>query len=562
MKQLVIFINILLGLIWWGCDSQPIPSPSNSSIGNIQTRGIITASSLPTGSKALFNASGGIALTNAVFSFDGTQWESSGEPLTLDSSKETSLTAIYPAKNDETTLITQNPYVENALEDVLIAQHTSTGQTNIELEFKHLFAMLTINVASSVNASLTEIAIEAPKVTSINGANGTFSTSGTHTTTLSRNNDGIYSFIVPPVNDCPLSIIFNSGEEQLSHTLTHNFESGYKYECNAVGTDTRPGIKTAEELIAFSKFINGDLPKEEWSRFGYIEGEDTIYSLLNDITMLDKDNALFSPIGNNFQHPFSAIFDGGNHKITGLNTSAFYGVAGLFGRITPTGIIKKLHLENSTASITNSTASGIGILAGICYGTIDNCSVTNCSININGTYPTGGLVGHLRAGGYIINSYAKNSNIKSTGYVGGLAGQTKDAHIINCYITSSSILNNGSTYSGGIAGYADKSNIINCYKYNIALNDSGERGQIIGYARNTTIDYIFYDKQSPGFIKDTDNTNTTGYYKRYDTSSFKTIVGELYVYSLLNQWINEQTTYPHTFNIWEESQTLPATFKQ
>ena len=562
MKRFSLFISILIGCIVWACDSQPIPSQVSNTIGNIQSRGIITSTSLPIGSEALFNASGGLSLANLIFTFNGTKWGNSEEELTFETGKETSITAIYPAKNDENTLITQSPYVENTLEDVLIAQHTFSEQTNIELEFKHLFAMLTIQVASSLNATLTEIAVETPKVSSINGINGTFKTSNenTHTTTLVNSASGVYSFIIPSIDDCPLRIIFNPGENEISHSLTHHFKSGYKYECNVVEADKRPGIRTADDLIDFSKFINGDLPKEEWSRFGYIEGTDTIYCLLNDIKFEDKQ---LIPIGNDFSKPFAAIFDGKGHTITELKLSQSNGVTGLFGRITPSGVIKNLHIDDiSSPTINESSSSGVGIIAGICYGSIDNCSVTNSNINISETYPTGGLVGDLRAGGYIINSYVQNSLIRSAGYVGGFVGQMKEAHIINSYITSSSVLINQDAYSGGIAGYADKSNIINCYKHNITLSTSGHRGQIIGYARNSTIDYIFYDEKSPGFINDTNDTNTTGYYKRYEIDNFIIANINTATYLVLDSWVKEQETYPHTFNSWKESKTLPAIFQQ
>ena len=568
MKQLVIFINILLGLIWWGCDSQPIPSPSNSSIGNIQTRGIITASSLPTGSKALFNASGGIALTNAVFSFDGTQWESSGEPLTLDSSKETSLTAIYPAKNDETTLITQNPYVENALEDVLIAQHTSTGQTNIELEFKHLFAMLTINVASSMNASLTEIAIEVPRVTSINGVNGTFSTSGTHTTTLSRNNDGIYSFIIPPLNDCPLSIIFNPGEGQLSHTLTHNFESGYKYECNVVGTDTRPGIKTAEELIAFSYLINGKEPPKDYQGysledFGETVNNRTVYRLLADIDMANAPTQLLLPIGLDENTAFKNIFDGEEHTIYNLiipdnsiNEYVDEDFSGLFGCLDKDGIVKNLDLHNAqTADTPNCTR--IGGIVSKNYGTIDNCSVEESTFKA--ISKTGGICGLLTTTGYIINSYSTNNTFYlKNGYIsGGIAGDA-NGRILNCYSYNNSFKNTVSgSYSGGIAGQSTSGRIYNCYLYQKSIPNYW--GALLGINSNTQILNFLFNKCS--YVTYSPKKTSLNYAQQFDTY-FK--VESTHISTLLNEWITTtgKAYYPDiTFNKWKAANDGSACFQ-
>lgn len=562
MKTFRIFILLLVGILLYSCDSQSIPSKLPGTMGDIRSRGIIKDSSLPIGSKALFNLSGDMTLINEIITFDGTSWGIDEELTISDHASKNLLTVLCPAYNDENNLITQNPYIENALEDVLIAQKTWSGQTNIELEFSHLFAMLTIHVETSLNASLTDIAVEAPKVTSIKGNNGSFETSDnqTHTTTLDKNTTGEYSFIIPSIDNCPLTLIFNFGEEQASHTLTHDFKSGFKYECNVIDEDTRPGIRTADDLINFCQLINGELPKAQWSRFGYIEGEDTVYCLLNDIKI--TENKEFLPIGYYYKQPFSAIFDGNNHCISGLNISAFYGVAGLFGIISPTGTIKNLHLNYCSSSIIKNASTGIGFIAGTNYGTINNCSVTNSNISISENSPTGGIAGHLRSGGYIINSYVQNTNIASAGYVGGIVGEMNQANIINCYVTSSSVLIKESAYSGGIAGYANNSNIINCYKHNITIDKSGNRGQIIGSAQNTTVDYIFYDQTSPQLIYNTDKTNSTPFYKRYNTESFKTIVGGMSVDSLLNSWISEQTSYSHTFNTWEASKERPAIFQQ
>ena len=560
MKRFSLFISILIGCIVWACDSQPIPSQVSNTIGNIQSRGIITSTSLPIGSEALFNASGGLSLANLIFTFNGTKWGNSEEELTFETGKETSITAIYPAKNDENTLITQSPYVENTLEDILIAQHTFSEQTNIELEFKHLFAMLTIQVASSVNATLTEIAVEAPKVSSINGINGTFKTSNenTHTTTLVNSASGVYSFIIPSIDDCPLRIIFNPGENEISHSLTHHFKSGFKYECNVVEADKRPGIRTADDLIDFSKFINGDLPKEEWSRFGYIEGTDTIYCLLNDIKFEDKQ---LIPIGNDFSKPFAAIFDGKGHTITELKLSPFNGVTGLFGRITPSGVIKNLHLDNiSSPTINESSSSGVGALSGVCYGTIDNCSITNSNLTVDQTYPTGGMVGYLHAKGYIINSFVQNIDITSNGYAGGIVGETA-GQILNCYAYNNAFKTKSSSLSGGIAGQSNNGQIHNCYIYQ--SKEPKYWGAVIGKNNYITLrnflyngsTYVVYDHAQP----------TSSNAQIYDTS-FQ--VNGTHISSILNDWVNQQNknsaVYPNmTFKTWTSiDNNSPAIFQQ
>ena len=348
MKQLHILISILIGIFICGCDSENMPSVPIGNIGNIHSRNMISQIVPGAESKALFNASGGLAFTNEVFVFTGSQWENTNVSLSPDNSKTTTLTALYPAYNNEpdnNTLIISNPYFYDTLIDVLIAKSTFTNETDINLEFKHLFAKLTIHVASSLESKINRIAVTAPKIISLNSMDGTYTTSTeiAHTTILDENGTEDYSFIIPAIDNCNLTITLNPGENEITHQFTHKFESGYKYECNVTDTDTRPGIRTAEDLILFGKYINGDIPKDNWSRFGYIEDNDTIYPLLNCITLTNEENNRLELIGDHQQTPFSGIFDGNNHTISNLKISASNGFAGLFGIITHTGLVKKLH---------------------------------------------------------------------------------------------------------------------------------------------------------------------------------------------------------------------------
>ena len=157
MKQLRILISILIGSFIYGCDSQIIPNFPIGNIGNIHSRNMPSQTVLEKGSRALFNASGGLAFANEIFVFTGSQWENRNVSLNPDNSITTTLTALYPAYNNEqdnNTLITSNPYINNALTDVLIAKNTFTNESEINLEFKHLFAKLTFHVASSLEENI------------------------------------------------------------------------------------------------------------------------------------------------------------------------------------------------------------------------------------------------------------------------------------------------------------------------------------------------------------------------------------------------------------------------
>ena len=89
-----------------------MPSVPIGNIGNIHSRNMISQIVPGAESKALFNASGGLAFTNEVFVFTGSQWENTNVSLSPDNSKTTTLPALYPAYNNEpdnNTLIISNP---------------------------------------------------------------------------------------------------------------------------------------------------------------------------------------------------------------------------------------------------------------------------------------------------------------------------------------------------------------------------------------------------------------------------------------------------------------------
>jgi hypothetical protein len=538
------------------CDAQPLPSSTPDLVEHIYSRGIIDGTSLPLNSQALFNTTGHTPINNEVFTFNGEVWENENISIPLGTQ---SLTALYPAYNGN-TFITINPYKESALEDVLISQNVITAQTNLNLEFKHLFAKLTIHVISAINETLTGVSVTVPKVSAINPIDGSLTFSGEHSTYLGYNSIGDYTFIIPSKENCPLKLTFSfENEDDIEKEITHTFVSGYQYECNVTDTDTRPGIKTVQDLIDFSLFINEESDDRPWSDFGYIEGEDTVYCLLNDLVMTGTEK--LKPIGNHTQVPFAAIFDGRGHTISGLKISASNSTAGLFGRITPKSIIKKLHLNQCTSpSISSSASSGVGLLIGSCYGTIINCSVTNSTVTTTESYPTGGLVGNLHKSGNIINSFVQNTKVTSTGFVGSIAGSMNEANITNCYAASNTIKTG--TYNGGIAGSAINSNITNCYIYKITHSNTTGRGQIIGEAQSSKIYRIFYDKTTITLIKnDINESNTISFNRGYNTENFKTNKENIKVFLLLNQWVEEQGDNS-IYTSWKGSTNLPAVFTE
>ena len=565
MKQFRLFFTFCISLLM-GCVSEPIVPDTTPIIGNISTRGnSYSENSLPVGSTALFNTSGDIIIQNQIFTFDGNYWKGEEDIPWTGTCTSTNLTALHPGKNGE-YLITEQPYVNNELIDVLIAQATITNESKIDLDFKHLFSMLTIHIQSPLKDAVTEISLTAPKVTKVN-ANGSLEISGTHTTTPTINTEGNYTFIIPYLEDCALTLTFtlNDQDTPISYPLTHTFLSGYKYECN-VTDKKKPGIYSAEDLIEFSRIYNqgGNL-----SKFGEKQdNEKMTFYLLTDIDFSDINSYDLLPIGNNTT--FTDIFDGQGHSIknliipdkkTNINVETEY--SGLFGFIGREGIVKNLNIINAS-TVNDQTCKRVGGIASKNEGIIQDCSVQNSILkSASGGY-VGGICAILVSGSYIINCKSINNTItaSSESQVGGIIGG-HCGKILNCYTYDNTLIVNSGSYTGGIVGSVSTTEtleIANCYVKNLRVNEN--QGAIIGTSQKKQFifDNVFYNGGNIIANKETTYENV----QKYQNFS----VDNKHISILLNEWIENtgKTKYQElTFKNWTISTEFtpnPAIFDE
>ena len=565
MKQFRLFFIFCISLLM-GCVSEPIVPDTTPIIGNISTRGnSYSENSLPVGSTALFNTSGDIIIQNQIFTFDGNYWKGKEDIPWTGTCTSTNLTALHPGKNGE-YLITEQPYVNNELIDVLIAQATITNESKIDLDFKHLFSMLTIHIQSPLKDAVTEISLTAPKVTKVN-ANGSLEISGTHTTTPTINTEGNYTFIIPYLEDCALTLTFtlNDQDTPISYPLTHTFLSGYKYECN-VTDKKKPGIYSAEDLIEFSRIYNqgGNL-----SKFGEKQdNEKMTFYLLTDIDFSDINSYDLLPIGNNTT--FTDIFDGQGHSIknliipdkkTNINVETEY--SGLFGFIGREGIVKNLNIINAS-TVNDQTCKRVGGIASRNEGIIQDCSVQNSILkSASGGY-VGGICAILASGSYIINCKSTNNILtaSSESQVGGIIGG-HCGKILNCYTYDNSLIVNSGSYTGGIVGSVSTTEtleIANCYVKNLRVNEN--QGAIIGTSQKKQFifDNVFYNGGNIIANKETTYENV----QKYQNFS----VDNKHISILLNEWIENtgKTKYQElTFKNWTISTEFtpnPAIFDE
>lgn len=574
MKRILLHIPILLLVLVSACHTEQVEfSHALSSTYPILSRGGTEEASLANGSQILLNASGGLSVENGIFTYNGSSWSNGQELHWTDESMETTITALYPTYTNN-RYTSENLYAKGMLEDILIAQETLQEKGEINLQFKHLFSSLTLFIEPTLDANIQELALSVPvQVEAVSASDGTFSlTDQTHTVVQSRNDSHAYSFILPPCEDCTLSlrITWKDGNVKDVPFTPHTFQSGTRYECNITSTDSRPGIRTAEDLIDFSRLINGYEPitaGRTLDEFGEeIDGVKT-YRLLADIVLTEEDCAKLCPIGeddgrSNTDTYFYDTFDGEGHTISNLilsdRISNRIGDTGLFSHIEKTGIVKNVHINNAS-SVTSPICKYIGVIAAYNYGRIDNCSVSNSTLYSMKE----GRIGTICAvsEGVITNCYSYDNKLygTETTYIGGIAAMA-DNMIINCYSYKNEF-NPGSNSDkiGSIVGATTRNllNIRNCYIYH-NQEDTLYWYSAIGSTNKTSIKSFYYNKgELTGGTLDYTPQNV----EEYD-ADFK--FNGTHISTLLNQWIDttgKESYSNYTFRRWKVSTDGSACFQ-
>lgn len=569
MKKLYLLATCILSLLCACNDTLDLQTPSPSLESRILSRNSIGNTYLPEGSTALFNISGDFQLTNQVLTYTNHVWNSE-EPIAWpDQPKNISLTAIHPVLDGYTS---NTLYTDNKLTDILIAQETLTTGNEIEITFKHLFSSLTIHLNETIQKELKEISLTIPQtVSSLQPSNATYTLEDENITIHEiHQGNNEYQFILPPMEKAVLNIALhmNNGDVYNHSLEPYTFSSGYNYKCNILKEDQRPGIKSAEDLLAFSLLINKQNYTGEKSLTDFGEEIDgrTVYRLLSDITLTDEECKQFLPIGYYDSRAFQDIFDGEGYCIYNLTipdkssySKVYMDYAGLFGHIGTNGCVKNLRL-NQAKTVENSTCTRIGFIAAQNEGIITNCHVEQSKANEGVHQRTGFICGQLSVKGYIINCSTSNNVFTSetSSYVGGLVGYANGS-ILNCYTSENRYnLNTKSSGAGAIAGYSPSNyslTVANCYTYNTEKQTA--LYALAPSVKNATVSNFFYHKHSLYNTSSSSSITKKNVYE-YD-NSFQ--VNDTPVIAWMNDWIeNEgQNAYPDfTFKKWTIKDGLPA----
>lgn len=159
-------------------------------------------------------------------------------------------------------------------------------------------------------------------------------------------------------------------------------------------------INSVEDLIQVAKLCRLDTYSQK-KRFELTED-------LNLITVIDSFEGFAT---------FGGTFHGNGHMISGIHIEYQGSNQGFFRYIQKDGKIENLNLVGSVTF--SGSSANVGMLAGVNYGTIRDCSVT---ISANGKNTVGGIAG-VNEGTGIIDRCITRGSIAGEHYTGGIVGK-------------------------------------------------------------------------------------------------------------------------------------------
>lgn len=185
--------------------------------------------------------------------------------------------------------------------------------------------------------------------------------------------------------------------------------------------------------------------------------------------------------------PFIGTYDGGNFSITNVSNMMDSANVGIFSAVGKDGVVQNVVIESSYFNGTHN----VGALIGINEGTVNNCTVKNCSLRAsNGS---SGAIAAWNSGTIRTCKTERNtvSAARDNYEAGGISGYSKGT-IIGCVSASDNIaITNREMYAGGIVGYSD-GNVISCTINSVELSTAGKwgtnAGGIAGYNSGTVAD--------------------------------------------------------------------------
>lgn len=570
-------ITITLFIILNSCTSEDLFTPADNAVSIIGNQFVSfynndesrngSSNHLEDGTIISFYSNGGLSADNLLLSYEKGRWIPPTDLQWNSEKSEAHVTAYYPH-------IEKNfcPYKKDgSLKDILYSTGSFNYQSPVTLHFTHMFSQLVFQVDSRLNHDLEHISF-TPSASidhiDFQQAQLTYTSDKLYTQEFTKQENGIYTLIVPPTSNISVNITLKTSNGNYTAQLTPTtFQQGHQYKYN-LKSDNECGISTAEDFIAFTHLINGEVySNRTLDEFGTSNNGSWTYYLLNDIHFTPEQCERLQTIGyfdpqNPTDTGFKDCLDGQNHSLYDLQLSPKEDMDSyaLFSFIDTAGIVKSLNIVN--ASFTGSHICKYeAILAGRNNGTIMGCHIkgNNIFTEINAN-KDGGMIG-INAG-CIINSSSENIDFQCpNGRAAGIS-YINYGKILNCYTSGCNF--HHTTYGAGICFTMEpKSEMKNCYAYITAGYPSKTKYGSLVYSANKCIIEcgLSCDDEIKAVYSPYQNTPKQIY--TYDAKSLKTQDGTS-VIDILNNWIeNNASLYPqYTFYDWITGDTPPIILQQ
>ena len=222
--------------------------------------------------------------------------------------------------------------------------------------------------------------------------------------------------------------LFGKISSDENHIITITFESNewiintanLNFTANSVATisDNFTVCNLFEE--ALSRNDNKVTIVKNSEDFIKIKNSSGRFVLANDIDFKGDE---ISPLGD-----FSGVLIGNGYKIKNYKINASNSDVGLFSTIKKSAMIVNLGIEEASITVSGNRKN-VGLLCGLCYGSISNITISGTVDAQNCEY-VGGIAGRLISGS-AENILVKNSLLKGAEYVGGCFGNVYNSTITN-----------------------------------------------------------------------------------------------------------------------------------
>jgi len=213
-------------------------------------------------------------------------------------------------------------------------------------------------------------------------------------------------------------------------------------------------------------------------------GRDRHYRQTANIDMNGRTWTAIGRGGGTSNH-FRGSYNGGGYSISKLSLTITDGYQGFFGIIGSGGAVRNVALIDASINVIGLYIGGI---AGLNYGTIENCYITG---TVTGSSHVGGIVGYNE--GAVQNCYATCSVTGIKDIVGGIVGSNLGT-VTKCYATG---YVGGSNNIGGIVGQNNTSSSVT---YCVAMSrtisctagmSEAQIGRVIGNPAGGAMNYNY-----------------------------------------------------------------------